>query len=106
MFARVVALATALAVSGCSFVLVRGAPPPRPRGDPPVCTDTYVVPIIDAAITTIALAGVVYFATSDNDMKEVGMLVEGGLALGFGISALTGYRRVIHCRRAKSQAGV
>jgi hypothetical protein len=107
MFARVVAVSTALAVSGCSFVFVRDAPPPQaplPSGippSPPSCTDHYVVPIIDAAITAIALAGVIYFATSDDDMKEVGMVVEGGIALGFGYSALRGRAKVKRCRAVR-----
>lgn len=108
MFPRGIALATALAVAGCSFVLVRDAPPPQPPlpsgipPAPPSCTDHYTVPIIDAAIATLALAGLIYFATSDDDMKEVGMAVEGGLAIGFGYSALRGRAKVKRCRAARA----
>ena len=108
MFARGIALTTALAVSGCSFVFVRDAPAPQgplPSGIPaaPInCTDHYTVPIIDAAITAIALGGLIYFATSDDDMKEVGMVVEGGIAAGFGFSAWRGRSKVKRCRAAKT----
>jgi hypothetical protein len=108
MFARVVALTAALAVSGCSFVLVDG-PPARSSAalaepgapPPPSCTDSYVVPAIDGVVAMGAFLGFVYFAASDDDMKEVGMFVEGALATGFTVSALRGRGQVKRCRAAQ-----
>jgi hypothetical protein len=97
---RGLALTIAIAVSGCSFVLVKAPmPPPMAPGD---CTDHYVVPAIDAVIATAALVGVIYFAQSDESMRELGMLVEGSLALGFGASAFRGKNKVRSCRRARA----
>ena len=98
MIARAIALATALAVSGCSFVFVDGGRKPNHHEPPPSCTRHYAVPIVDAAIAALALGGVIYFATSDNETKELGMVVEGGIAAGFGISALLGRAKVKRCR--------
>ncbi|HEY5927966.1 MAG TPA: hypothetical protein VIV11_40040 [Kofleriaceae bacterium] len=61
-------------------------------------TRHFAVPIVDAAIAALALGGVIYFATSDHENKELGMIVEGSLAAGFGISALLGRAWVRRCR--------
>jgi hypothetical protein len=105
MFARVMALATAIALSGCSFVFVRGPKDMSYRGvPPPSCTHSFAVPIVDAAITALALGGVIYFASSDDKNKELGMLVEGGIAAGFGTSALLGRGKVKRCHRATDES--
>jgi hypothetical protein len=101
MFTRVVALTTALALSGCSFAFVHG-PPPQPQ-PPTDCTDHYVVPAIDAAIMALALTGAVYLATTDDGgMAPLAVLVEGSIALGFGVSAIRGVTKVKRCRRARA----
>jgi hypothetical protein len=105
MFTRAVALTAALAMSACSFVFVRGPLAISYEGvPPPDCTESYAVPVIDTAITAIALAGVIYFATSVNENKELGMIVEGGIAAGFGISALRGRTKVKRCHRAMRES--
>ena len=41
----------------------------------------------------------IYFvAVSDDKNANIGAVVEGGIALGFGISAITGWRRTRQCR--------
>jgi hypothetical protein len=89
MLMRAAALAL---LGGCSFAFVDAPPPP--------CTTSSVAPIADVAIATIAAIGIIYFATSDGDNAELGMLVEGGLAAGFGASAYTGFQRVSRCKGA------
>jgi len=89
MRAGVLVLAVA---TGCSFVFTSKPPPP--------CTTSSVGPIADTAIAVVAALGIVYFATSDDDNATLGVVVESGLALGFGASAVTGYRRVSRCRDA------
>ncbi|MDX2090526.1 MAG: hypothetical protein SFX73_21890 [Kofleriaceae bacterium] len=85
-------------LSGCSLVFVDG-PPSQPPPPPAIaqCDTSRIPPAIDTVIAVLAATGAIYFAQSDDDMAGVGVVVEGGLALGFGLSALTGYRRTGRC---------
>lgn len=74
-------------LSGCSIGFTQNPPPP--------CSTSSVAPIADTAVATIAAIGAAYFAGEDN---TVGVMVEGGLAVGFAASAYVGYRRVGRCR--------
>jgi hypothetical protein len=62
------------------------------------------VPVIDTVIAAVAAVGFVVVASSDGDFKPVGMIVEGGLTLGFAASALRGRGKVARCRAAMSLA--
>lgn len=105
MFARVVALSLVVALCGCSFVFVSAPSARSYQGmPPPSCTSSYAVPVVDAVIAALALGGVIYFATSDDDNKEIGMLVEGGIAAGFALSALRGRSKVKRCHQAMEQS--
>lgn len=92
---RSVALAL---LSGCSVAFI-DKPPAHPPPQPAIahCDTTRIPPVIDTAIAVLATTGAIYFAQSDDDMAGVGVVVEGGLALGFGISAITGWRRTSRC---------
>lgn len=98
--------AIAIALSGCSFALVRapGWTPTREEPEPrtwPRCTEHYFWALADGAITALAMSGFVYFLDSDSEAREVGLIVEGGLAFGFGISALSGLGKTGRCREAR-----
>ncbi|MBA3819295.1 MAG: hypothetical protein H0X17_10415 [Deltaproteobacteria bacterium] len=87
------------ASTGCSFAFVSGPPSPLPA--PPArasCTIAPLVPIVDTAIAVLTAIGAVYFITEDN---LLGAGIQTGLALGFGGSAVTGWRRVGRCERAR-----
>lgn len=88
------AVVLAFVATGCSFAFTSNPPAP--------CNTSSVAPIADTAVAVLAAIGIVYFATSDDDNATIGIVVESGLALGFGASAYTGYSRVSRCRDAKA----
>ncbi len=92
-----------LVTSACSFVLVRD-PPARPPPPPAEvsCTTSAMVPGFDTAVAVLSAIGAVYFLTSDEDNAGIGAVVEGGLAIGFGVSAFKGWRSVGRCRGMQS----
>ena len=85
-------------LSGCSLLLV-DAPPAQPPPPPAIasCTSSRIPPVIDTMITAVALGGVIYFAQRDDENAGLGAAVEGALAVGFGVSAFTGWRRTSRC---------
>src|ERR1700742_2168749 len=66
---RALALVTAIALCGCSFVFVHGPqPPPAPPGD---CTKSRLLPILDGVATGVfAVYGIYAAATSDADYRS------------------------------------
>lgn len=93
-----VVLASALLLSGCSFAFVQG-PPAQPAAAAPVtCTRSPVAPIVDTAIAVASAIGLVYFVTEGD---RLGSGIEAALAVGFGASAITGWRRLARCERAQ-----
>ena len=95
--------------SGCSVAFV--TPPPaapapgmaRPHVD---CTNGYLWPIIDSALTAYELAGVAYVSTLDDARfarypitRKQDMAVGGLFATAFAASAIYGYVSVARCRR-------
>lgn len=91
---RVVAL---VALSGCSVLTVNGPHSMEVATNRPNCTDSYVLPAIDAVIAAATATGMIYFISKGD---ELGTMVEGAFALGFGINALVGMGRVKRCKRA------
>ena len=93
-----------VALTGCSFALVKGPSPyPPPPPHPIRCTTVPVAPVIDTVISAVALGGVIYFAQSDIDNASIGAAFEAMIAAGFGISAYTGWKRVSRCRAVKAE---
>jgi hypothetical protein len=90
-----------LALSGCSFV-VTSAPPPvsPPPTSYPNCTESLLPEIVDGAIAIFATAGAIYFFETRDEMA--GVLVESGIAIGFGASALTTIARPWRCGAARA----
>jgi hypothetical protein len=96
-----------LAVSGCSFITVRGAPSTDPGVRPVPCTQSRRPPVIDIVGTFISLltAGSAAVGSASGD-PEGKATVPGGaptiLALGtatiFTGSAVYGYIRTSTCR--------
>jgi len=91
----------ALLATGCSFIGVRGAPPP--------CTDNYVLPIIDGVVVSGAFVGIgVSYAGRDKD-SDLNKLADAGAAMGvvlalpLAVSALYGLTKVSTCRAAPRQ---
>lgn len=102
---RAAALVTAIALatsSGCSFALVKAPATAEPEPTTwPKCTEHYFWQVVDGAVAALALSGAVYFAQSDDQFATVGLAFEGGLAVGFGISAITGLGKTKRCRTAR-----
>jgi hypothetical protein len=98
------AVALIVALSGCSWVLTKKPPPASPPpAFYPECMESYVPQAIDGAIAVLATVGAIYFSQSgDSTDKSVGVLIEGGIAVGFGLSALTTIKRPAGCRDARN----
>jgi hypothetical protein len=93
-----------LALAGCSAVFVTGPkaylpPPPAPIH----CTSLPIFPAVDTLLAAVALGGVIYFSQSNDSNKSLGMGIEAVGAVGFGLSAITGWRRVARCRSVLEQ---
>lgn len=89
---RALALAALLA-TGCSALFVKGPPP-----GPPACTMSRIVPFVDTAVAVLAAVGALYFVADDSvEHRSLGVVVEGGIALGFGLGAWSGHGRVSRC---------
>lgn len=100
---RVIALVTCLALAGCSFVLVK--PLRTTEAEPaqwPICTEHYFWQAVDGAVAVIALTGLVYFLRQDDEWAPVGAVFHGGLAAGFGASAINGLGKTGGCRDARA----
>jgi hypothetical protein len=102
------ALAVALALSGCSAIFVNkpvGRPPP---GAPLACTDSRVAPWIDTYVAAVSLIGTIAIAAKPCQKEEFGCIAKvlvvplGGLAIGYGISALWGHDAVTTCRELRN----
>lgn len=92
-----------LVLSGCGVTLTRKAPPAEPPPATwPRCTEHYFWQIVDGAVAVMGASGAIYFAQSSDDYKALGIMVEGGIALGFGISALASLARPAECRAARA----
>jgi hypothetical protein len=102
-----VALATALSLTGCSFLLVRG---PGDVGNPPTvyadCTTSLTWPAVDAGLGLLWGLGVATTATRDLEPNEtedsrqeaiIGASILGAVAIA---SAVVGYRRTQRCEES------
>lgn len=96
----------ALALSGCSAIFVNKPAAAPPPGVPLTCTDSRVAPGIDTSVFVLSLVGTIALAAQN--CEEAGCIVQvgaagalGGLALGYGISALWGHSAVSACRELK-----
>jgi hypothetical protein len=101
---RIVALITMLCVSGCSFVLVKAPRSAEPEPTTwPKCTEHHFWAIADGAMAVVALIGMVTISReeSDDGLRTIGMVIEGGVGAAFGISALTGIGKSSRCRQAR-----
>lgn len=98
-----VAAVLGLAASGCSLIFVR-TPEPLPPGDPPTCTSSRGLPIVDAFLGAafIGLAAATYFAVdnrnNDVDLRALGAVVVGSAAIPFLFSVHHGVRATGRCR--------
>jgi hypothetical protein len=97
--------------SGCSATFL--TPPPaapapgsaRPHVD---CTTSYLLPILDSALTAYELAGVAYVATLDDARfrnypisRQTDMALGVAFATAFAGSAVYGYVSAARCRRIR-----
>lgn len=98
--------------SGCSATFL--TPPaasiapgaPRPHVE---CTTSYLLPILDSALTAYELAGVAYVATLDEDRfrgypisRDADLALGAAFAAAFAGSAIYGYVSAARCRRVRS----
>jgi hypothetical protein len=96
--------------SGCSAVFLT-PPPAQPAGfaRPHVdCTTSYLLPILDSAVTAYELAGVAYVSTLDDSRfrnypisRQADMAVGAAFAAAFAGSAIYGYVSAARCRRIR-----
>jgi hypothetical protein len=75
----------------------------RPHVD---CTTSYLLPILDSAVTAYQLAGVVYVSTLDDARfrnypisRQADMALGAAFAAAFASSAVYGYVSAARCRR-------
>lgn len=100
---RIVALVVAMSLSGCSFAMVKAPTTTEPEPTTwPVCTDHYFWALVDGSITALAATGVAFFLNKDDEWAPIVAGFEGALALGFGISAVTGLGKTSRCRTARA----
>lgn len=99
---RLIALAAAASLAGCSLVLVH---PAAPDPDPPYwprCTEHYFWSVADGATAALGVLGFILTSQSNNDLKAYGEIFEAGLAVGFGTSAVIGAGRTGRCRTVRA----
>ncbi len=105
---RRLALATAISLTGCSFLLTSGPGDSPPRTYPD-CTTSLGWPIVDGVIGGLMLAAALGTALDNNggstDMKADTTAIVGTVVIGaaFGVGSYIGYTRVSACRQARSQ---
>lgn len=95
-------LAFVVVLSGCSFALVKAPATSEPEPATwPRCTEHYFWQVVDGAVALLALYGVGYFVAQDDEWSSVGAIAQGGLAAGFGASAVLGLGKTSRCRSAR-----
>jgi hypothetical protein len=101
---------TALSLTGCSFLFVRGPgdPPPTPYPVYPECTASMTWPVVDGVLAAVyGIAAIGMFVDDggdapgdDDDMTEAGV-ASLLVAIAAGAGSFVGYRRVSACRDAR-----
>ena len=104
---RAVALITALALGGCSFLFTRGPTQPPPNVQtpyPPDCTTSMAWPIFDGIMGVIGWLATAN-AVSNRDMAGTNDNVVGAVifAGAFTAGAFVGYSRVSRCDEARER---
>lgn len=99
---RLVALATAVALAGCSIALTRPGPSEPEPLTWPRCTEHHFWTIADGATAGLAAMGVGTLTQSDDEWAPLGEIFIGAIAVGAATSALIGLGRVQNCRRARA----
>jgi hypothetical protein len=110
--AAAMAVTLAIALGGCSWLLVRPPPPAVPPGAKPSCSESYAAPVVDAVFAVAyAIAaiegGLITLSTLEGESEEdeiftfVGgavFVVAAGLAILHERSSSWGSRHVDRCR--------
>ena len=94
-----VILGASLWLAGCSLVFVNGPPETHLAMDHFSCTENRALPIIEGTYGGLLVLGA--FAGDDESSDHTYSIVAGILGAIHGFSAITGFRRVSHCREAK-----
>ena len=93
-----------LYLAGCSLYKVK-PPPDYPTGAPPECTESYVPPIVDTAISALALSAAIAVEqrTCPDGACEINTHAIAGtaavVAIVTGFSAVSGFTDVRRCRK-------
>lgn len=109
--------AVALACSACSVIGVTRAPSDLAPGEPPSCTSSYTLPLVDFASAVLTGSGAVVLhgqASSERDEPDGGSSKEfralgwtaTGMAVLFIASGAYGARQVQRCRGLQMGAGI
>ena len=102
---------------GCSLVGIKRAPSDLPPGEPPDCTASYTLPLVDFASAVLTGSGSVVLhgqASSERNEPDGGSSKEfralgwtaAGLAVAFIASGAYGARQVQRCRGLQMGAGL
>ncbi len=108
---RLIALTTAISLTGCSFAFTSG--PPRSEVAAPVypdCTSSMAFPVIDGIFGGLMLAGAIGIGLDDNQSEFEDDDSKAGAVIGYALlgavyaaGAFTGHSRVSKCRSARAQ---
>jgi hypothetical protein len=108
---HLIALTTAISLTGCSFAFTSG--PPRSDVAAPVypdCTSSMAFPVIDGIFGGLMLAGAIGIGLDDNqsefeddDSKAGAVISYALLGAVYAAGAFTGHSRVSRCRSARAQ---
>ncbi len=102
------ALLLALAVSGCSFIFVRGPPSDRPQSAAVDCTSSVVAPVLDLIWAGLNGTGAVQAMATDQAAWDANTTTSRGAVIGVGLawlvisgaSAIYGFKTTDACRQA------
>jgi hypothetical protein len=108
---RTIGLVVIAALLGaCSFAFVHGPPPDQPQralaeknASSLVCTDSKVVPVLDAVWTAVMAINLIYAISTEDDQlfrRSIGIPLYSVGALAGGAGMYYGFPRVAACKRA------
>jgi hypothetical protein len=111
LISAVVAVATSVSLSGCSFIFSQGPPPNHERLPYFDCSTSYVPPVLDTVWAGLNGLGAVIAAgqseaewRSKNNYSQSTVIASGLIWLGVsGASAIYGYSKAGSCNEARAQ---
>ncbi|MEO8705607.1 MAG: hypothetical protein ABI867_36590 [Kofleriaceae bacterium] len=105
MGSRVIAMAMAVATTGCSFLFVDGPSSSTPPAVYPSCDESRALPYVDAAIAIVYLVATAAAFSDSGSNDSTSEVAPGSLAAAavFGTSAWFGFSRTGNCKDRRAQ---